>query len=172
MVGFTGSRALSPARSALVGRVVAAVLARGQAVAVGCAAGADQFVRQAAPEATVFAVASGRWGTGRAAYAARSAAMVRAVAASGPGAGLVGFVAGPCPAGIRPARSWRAGSPPSGSWSTLALAAGLGLPLVVFWCGPGPAQLPAWPGGAWSAAAPAGLWAAGRRWVPAQPSLL
>jgi hypothetical protein len=172
VVGFTGSRALSATWSALVGRVVTAVLASERGIAVGCANGADLFVRQAAPGAEVFSVASGRWGAGRAAFAARSAAMVRAVAASGPGAGFVGFVSVACQAGIRPARSWRAGSPPSGSWSTLALAAGLGLPVVVFWCGPGQAQLPAWSGGSWSPAAPAGVWAAGWGWGAGQPPLL
>jgi hypothetical protein len=130
------------------------------------------LVRQAAPGAVVFAVSSGQWGSGRGAFAARSAALVRAVAASGPGAGLVGFVAGPCPAGIEPARSWRAGSSASGSWSTVALAVGLGLPVVVFWCSSGPAQLPAWPGGAWAVAGPpGGVWAAGWRWVPGQLGL-
>lgn len=180
LVGFTGSRSLAGAWWPLVAAVVGEVLAGGQVVATGCAAGADALVREAAPGAVVFAVASGRWGRGRAAFAARSAALVRAVAASGEGAGLVGFVAGPCPAGIEPARSWRAGSPASGSWSSLALAVGLGLPVVVFWCpssgsgqaGSGPPALPAWPGGAWAVAGPpGGVWAAGWRWVPGQLGL-
>jgi hypothetical protein len=106
-------------------------------------------------------------GLGRAAFAARAAALVRAVAASGPGCGVVVFVAGPCPAGLVPSpsssRCW--GGFGSGSWSEAAFAAGLGLPVVVFLCGPA-ASLPAWPGGVWLPAAAAGVWSAGWRWSP------
>lgn len=173
LVGFTGARSLGAPWSPLVASVVGSVLAGGRGVAVGCASGADLLVRSAAPGALVFSVASGRWGRGRGAFAGRSAALVRAVAASGPGAGagFVGFVSSACPAGVVPAGSWRSGVPASGSWSTLALAAGAGLPVVVFWCGPWPGPggsppLPAWPGGAWSPAAASGCWAAGWLWSP------
>jgi hypothetical protein len=149
LVGFCGSRHLPASFAPAVGRVVAAVLSSGRGVAVGCAPGADALVRQAAPGAVVFPVASGRWGSGRRALAARSAALVRAVAASGPGAAFVGFVAAPCPPGVVPARSWRSGSPPSGSWSTLALAAGRGLPVTAFWYSCSNILLPNWPGGRW-----------------------
>lgn len=171
LVGFTGSRRLSSAFAPLVGAVVASVVAGGHGVAVGCAAGADQLVRQAAPGALVFS-ASSFAAPGlppRAALVARSAALVAAVAASAPGAALVGFVASPCPAGLMP--SPRAGAcfagRGSGSWASLALAAGLGVPVVVFCCGV-PPVLPAWPGGTWAPAAPSGVWAAGWRWWPPQ----
>lgn len=149
LVGFSGSRSLGSSWAGLVRRVVAAVLAGGRGVAVGCAAGADQAVRSAAPGASVFAVASGRWGSGPGAFAARSVALVRAVAVSGAGAGFVGFVARPCPVGLVPCARPFVGLG-SGSWASLALAAWLGLPVVVFWCGPGSvAQLPlSW--GCWS----------------------
>jgi hypothetical protein len=136
----------------VVARAVAGVLAAGRGVAVGCAAGGDSLVRAAAPgRCVVFSVASGAWGSGRGAFAGRSAALVRAVAASGAGAGFVGFVAGPSPAGLVPSAlaSVCFRGLGSGSWASLALAAGLGLPVVVFWCGSGPAALPAgW--GPWS----------------------
>lgn len=168
LCGFTGSRSLGASFSPLVASVVSSVSQSGLGVAVGCAAGADRFVRQAAAAPLVFSVASGRWGVGRSAFAARSQAMVRAVAASGPSAQLVGFVAGPCPAGVVPAASWRSGRPVSGSWSTLALAAGLGVSVVVFPCGWGWSP-PSWPG-RWVVAGP-GVWAQGWRFVPAASQL-
>jgi len=66
--------------------------------------------------------------------ASRSAALVSAVAASGAGRGFVGFVSSPCPAGLGPSASPSAcfSGSGSGSWGSLALAAGLGLPVVVF----------------------------------------
>ncbi|MBK8185702.1 MAG: hypothetical protein IPK63_23530 [Candidatus Competibacteraceae bacterium] len=82
-VGFSGGRRLSPAFRPLVAGVVSAVVAAGRSVVVGCAGGADRFVRTAAPGAVVFSVAS--FGSGRGAFAARSIALVRAVAAGGPG---------------------------------------------------------------------------------------
>lgn len=179
LVGFCGSRSLSSSWSPLVARVVGGAFASRRSVAVGCAAGADALVRSAAgPSAVarggscfVFSVSSGRWGSGRSAFARRSAACVRSVAASGPSAAFVGFVSSPCPAGVVPASSWRSGSPVSGSWSSLALAAGLGVRVVVFWCAPGRAgrALPAawglwWPVGS-------GPFAGGWGFVPAQASL-
>ena len=83
-------------------------------------------------------------------------------------AALVGFVSGPCPAGVVPARSWRSGRPASGSWSELALGVGLGVPsVVVFWCASGPPALPAWPSGSWAPAGSGPLWSGAWRWVPA-----
>lgn len=150
LVGFSGSRSLSSSWASLVRRVVGGVLRSGRGVGVGCAAGADLLVRRAAGgRACVWRVSSGAWGSGRGAFAARSVALVRAVAASGPGAGFVGFVASPCPAGLVPCASPFSGLG-SGSWASLALAAWLGLPVVVFWCGGGwGASLPlSW--GVWS----------------------
>ena len=173
LVGFCGARSLPASFAGLVGAVVGAVQAGGGSVAVGCAAGADQLVRAAAPAARVFAVSSGRWGSGRAAFARRSAALVGALAGSGPGASFVGFVSSPCPAGLVPSPSASACfcGLGSGSWASLALAAGRGVPVVVFWCAAGPAVLPAWPGGSWAPAS--GAFAGGWALVPAaSPSRL
>jgi hypothetical protein len=149
LVGFCGSRCLSAQFAPLVRAVVAAVQEGGQGVAVGCAAGADSFVRSAAPGAQVFRVSA--FGQGRAAFARRSAALVRAVAASGAGARFFGFVSSPCPVGVfpslSPSRCFCGGG--SGSWASLALAVGLRLPVSVFWCSSAPVVLPAWPG-SWS----------------------
>jgi hypothetical protein len=169
-VGFTGSRSLPASFAGLVAGVVGEVLAAGASVAVGCAAGADRFVRAAAPVAEVFSVASGRWGRGRAALVHRSAALVAAVTAEGPAGAFCGFVSSPCPEGLVPAPAASAcfRGLGSGSWASLALAAGSGVPaVVVFWCAPAPVVLPAWPGGSWILAFPP--FAGGFLWVPFAP---
>ena len=154
VVGFSGGRRLSPVFRPLVSGVVAAVVAAGRAVAVGCAGGADSFVRAAAPGAAVFSVR----GSSRAAFAARSVALVRAVAEGGSGSGLVVFPAAPCPAGLLPSPASGACfcGLGSGSWASAAFAVGLGVPVVVFPCGF--SSLPPW--GLWRPAA-AGVWARG-----------
>lgn len=144
--GFSGSRSPSPAAVAAL-RSVAALVPAGASVSVGCAAGVDWLAGSLFPSASVFSVASGSWGSGRSAFARRSAACVAAVAASG---GLwVSLPSGVCPAGLVPCRSWRSASG-SGSWGSLALAAGLGVPCLVFLPGALP---PAWGfasvGGGW-----------------------
>lgn len=105
--------------------------------------------------------------------AGRSAALVFAVATSGPGACLVAFVRDPCPPHLRPTASASAAfsGHGSGSWGSLALAAGLGLPVVVFPLHPsgyGPALPILWPG-SWSPINRPSL-AAAFRFVPASPS--
>jgi hypothetical protein len=127
--GFSGSRQGSD-RLAL--EQAAAAVPPGSQVLVGCARGVDTYFRKRFPAAEVFSVASGRWGQGRGAYAARSTACVRAVKAAG---GLwVSFPASPCPAGLLPSSSSsRAfGRFSAGTWSSLSLALGLGVPCLVF----------------------------------------
>ncbi len=153
VVGFSGGRRLPAAFRPLVSGVVGAVLSGGRSVAVGCAGGADAFVRAAAPGAVVFSAAA--FGSGRASFARRSAALVASVAAGGPGSGLVVFPSAPCPAGLLPSPRSSACfcGLGSGSWASAAFAAGLGLPVVVFPCGF--SALPPWCAwrplsGAWS----------------------
>jgi hypothetical protein len=160
LVGFGGSRSLGSSWAGVVGRVVLAVSRAGRGVAVCSGAGASAFVRSACLSAVVFSPSF----SGRGALPARASACVRACASAGPGSAWVAFVTGPCPAGVFPARTWRSGRPASGSWSEIALAVGLGLPVVVFWCAPGSAALPSW-GGAWAPAG-RGVWALGRRFAP------
>ena len=160
VVGFSGSRRLPPPFAPVVSGVVASVLSGGRSVAVGCAAGADAFVRSAAPSASVFSASA--FGSGRSAFARRSIALVRSVAAGGPGSGLVVFPAAPCPSGLLHSASASRCfcGLGSGSWASAAFAAGLGLPVVVFPCGF--SGLPLW-WGAWKPAARAGVWARGWR---------
>ncbi|MCP4544272.1 MAG: hypothetical protein GY832_44735 [Chloroflexi bacterium] len=146
LVGFCGSRSLSPQFAPLVRAVVAAVRAGGRGVAVGCSPGVRVPVVAAAPGALVF-----RAGSGQGAFPRRSAQFVQAVAASGPGCQVFAFVVGPCPARVSPspspARCFCGGG--SGTWAELALAVGLGVPVSVFWCASGAPSLPSWWPGQW-----------------------
>lgn len=119
--GFSGSRSSVP--SVCAG--VAARVPSGSSVFVGCAAGVDRFFRSQFPSAVVFSPEF----AGRGGFAARSAACVSAVGAAG---GLwVSFPSGVCPVGLAPARRWvSAGG--SGSWGSLAVAVGSGVPSLVF----------------------------------------
>lgn len=71
---------------------------------------------------------SGSRHSGGGSLLAGSAALARALAASG--RVLVSFPSGACPSGVRVSRSFRGFG--SGSWGTLALALGLGVPVLAF----------------------------------------
>ena len=103
--------------------------------------------------------------------------MVRAVQQSGGRAGVVGFVSSPCPVHPRsgkrlvPSRSSVRcfGGFGSGTWSTLAFAVALGLPVVVFACGVSHrVALPSHWGGIWVATGIGGPWVKAQRFVPCQ----
>lgn len=135
VVGFSGSRR-SGSRPALAAAGFLRSL-RGSSfsgrLAVGCAAGVDGAVRSAgfpAARLSVFRVSSFGGGVSSPAwaFAARSAALVRSVV-SALGV-LVAFPLGACPAGVAPSSSFRGCG--SGSWGSVALALGLGCPVLVF----------------------------------------
>lgn len=139
----------------MVQSVVESVAADGRVILVGCANGADAFVREVAPAAKVFQAIN--YGTGPGSFAARSIAMVER-AATRAGSGLIAFPGIPCPSGLMPSARSRdcfcgLGS---GSWASAALAAGLGLSVVIFPCGF--SVLPPW--GEWQPAG-AGVWTGG-----------
>lgn len=166
LVGFSGSRSLSTSAAPLIRALVASAGNSGRGVAVGCAAGADAIVRAACPSAVIFR-ASGRL---RGSLAARSISFVRAVAASGAGCCLAVLPGRACPSSLLPSSiaSQCFCGLGSGSWASAALAAGLGVPVVVF--GLPASSLPAsW--GQWVPAAPSGPWSAGFRLIPATASL-
>ena len=124
VVGFSGSRSVVPAA---LFSVLSAVPA-GAAVFVGCARGVDGAVRSRCPSACVFRVS----GSGRGAFAARSALFVRRLSAAG--GVLFSFPGRPCPAGLVPSLSASACfcGLGSGSWASLAFAVGLGVPCCVW----------------------------------------
>jgi hypothetical protein len=127
-VGFSGSRSLGgqPLRCAQW-------LARGcspELVVVGCAQGADRVFRERfAGRAQVISADASR---GRGGFAARSAAVVQAVAANG--GCWVAFPSGECPDMLSPSSRVRdcfCGSG-SGSWASLALVVGRGVPCLIY----------------------------------------
>ncbi len=143
VVGVSGSRAPSPA-SASVCRWAVRQLAPSSSVVVGCAAGIDGVVRALRPSASV--VRASAFGSGPGALAARSTAVVRAVAVGGPTALWLAFPSSPCPAGVVPSRQSSAcfSGSGSGTWASLALAVGLGVPALAF-LPPGVSAPAAWP---------------------------
>lgn len=131
VVGFSGSRSVPCAESAAAVRRAIAAVSVGVPVSVGCASGVDELVRSLCPSARVFEVASVGF-SGRGAFAARSAACVRSVAV--PSGVWVSFPSGACPAGLLPSASASRcfSGFGSGSWASLAFAAGLGVACLVF----------------------------------------
>lgn len=78
---------------------------------------------------------------GRAACAERSTRMVRALAAEG--GVLHAWPNKPAPPDLRPSKSWPKGAKGSGTWGTISLAYGLGVPVVIHPLVDG-VQLPEW----------------------------
>lgn len=128
-VGFSGSRRFAPPSA--VASLAFGSVAPSAVVSVGCASGSDSAARVAFPAAVVFRVAS--FGSGRGAFARRSSAFVRGLAAS-PAPLLVSFPFASCPSGLFPSPSSSACfcGLGSGSWASAALAAGLGVPVLVW----------------------------------------
>lgn len=151
-VGFSGSRSLSGSGLFALRALLSLVPAFGCRVSVGCAAGCDRLVRvvlSSRPGLLVFSALSGRFGSGRSAFARRSVAVVRSVS---PRSGLLVVVPGSAvpPAGCVPRRSFRGCG--SGSWGSAALALGLRRRVLV-WL-PAGACPPAWASVSWSCVAP------------------
>ena len=146
-IGFSGSRSPSRASSAALCDLLPLVPPRCR-VSVGCADGVDRLVRSffsESPSLLVFSVESGRFGSGRSAFARRSVACVRSVARGDRGL-LVVLPSSPvCPAGVFPARRFFGGG--SGSWGSAAFALGSGR-RVLLWL-PGSSSPPAWAGVDW-----------------------
>ena len=120
-IGFTGTRHAHLVPAGLAGVVHRLSHLPGL---VGCAAGADQVVRQQHPAAQVFTSQGPRgWQ-----FALRSISMVQALAAS-PSPALVVAPGAPCPASVTPSASSGAcfNGSGSGTWATAAYAAGLGV---------------------------------------------
>ena len=173
-VGFSGSRSPSPAAAAALAAVLPLVPA-GARLSVGCARGVDCAVRSfflRSPSLLVFSVASGRFGSGRSAFARRSSRCVLSVAPGVRGL-LVALPSAPVPpAGVRPCRAWRSASG-SGSWGSVALALGRGR-RVALWL-PAGVRPPAWSVVSWSSVGAFGSvgcwWLGVAAPVPAQLSL-
>ncbi len=136
VVGVSGSRAPSPA-SRYACRWALRQLAPSAHIVTGCAAGVDTLARALCPAARVVRASAFAASHPRGALAARSVAVVRAVASAPGGAASalwLAFPGGPCPAGVLPSPSGSAcfSGAGSGTWASLALAVGLGVPALVF----------------------------------------
>lgn len=127
--GFSGSR--SCVLPAGLWSAVASAVPVSASVSVGCAPGLDALARASFPSASVFSVSS--FGRGRGAFASRSVALVRSVAALSSSC-WVSFPSASCPAGLLPSASSSRCfcGLGSGSWASLALAVGLGVPVLVW----------------------------------------
>jgi hypothetical protein len=127
-LGFSGSRSAVPP---VLASVLCLVGTSSCPVFVGCAQGVDGSVRAelGAHRLQVFTVCRD---SGRGGFAARSIEFVRALAASG--GSLLSFPSGVCPTGLIPSCSASRcfSGFGSGSWATLSLAVGLGVPCFVF----------------------------------------
>ena len=155
-VGFSGSRSPSVAASAALSALLPLVpqtkrgKPSGVRVSVGCAAGIDAAVSSwfgASASLLVFSVASGRFGSGRSAFARRSSRCVLSVASGSRGLLVVLPSAPVPPAGVRPSRSFFGGG--SGSWGSACFALGRGR-RVLLWL-PSGCLSPSWSGVSWSA---------------------
>ena len=178
LVGITAPRDLAEAWRPLMAAVVRSVerAKPPRRLAVGdCPTGGDAYATAAATVAPrIFRVA----GASGADFAQRSTEMVREVWASarlGRGSGLIGFPHDPCPPSILVSSDSRIAFPGAGhgTWSTLALAAGLcaegaetAIPILVFWCNDGAPQLAAhWPGMRWQVVGGKGVFATAWRLI-------
>ena len=149
-VGFSGSRSPSPAASAALSSLLPLVPA-GVRVSVGCARGVDSAVSswfRSSASLLLFSVASGRFGSGRSAFARRSSRCVLSVASGSRGL-LVALPSSPVPpAVVAPSCSFRGGG--SGTWGSVAFALGRGR-RVLLWL-PSGVRHPLWVGVSWSSA--------------------
>ncbi|MEL6500854.1 MAG: hypothetical protein AAFQ23_05550, partial [Cyanobacteria bacterium J06623_1] len=156
-VGFSGFRSPSPVAAAALSALLPLVPA-GVRVSVGCALGVDSAVRSffgSSPSLLVFSVASGRFGSGRSAFARRSSRCVSSVAAGSRGLLVALPSSSVPPACVRPSRSFVGGG--SGTWGSVAFALGRGR-RVLLWLPPG-SRPPVWAGCSWSlSAVPGGCW--------------
>ena len=158
-VGFSGSRSLSGVPFFRCVTLAGSAVAAGCAVSTGCAGGADAAARAGAcGSVQVFAVASGRWGRGRGAFAGRSAAFVQVFGWRRPHRFWSRFRPVLARRGWSLVTRWPSGFG-SGSWAGVALAVGLGVPVVVFLP---PAVAPPAGWGAWSAVS--GWWVLSGGW--------
>jgi len=131
-VGFAAWRGSGPAVRARAASLAALAAGRGAALFVPAPAGSAPSVASAVLAAVPPSAVSlfSPSFSGRGALPARAAASLRALAAA-PAPVLLAWPGRSCPASLSgPSRSWS--SCGSGSWSEIALALGLGVPVLLF----------------------------------------
>jgi hypothetical protein len=138
VLGFCGSRSAAPPPA--VWSAVVSAVSPSASVSCGCVGGLCGLARSSFPSAVVFRASS--FGSGAWSFVARSSALVSSVAASGVGL-WVSFPSVACPVGLLPSHvpSRCFAGFGSGSWASLALALGSGVPALL-WL-PAPLSAPA-----------------------------
>lgn len=130
-IAVTGSRKLPASHAPIILATLAEL--RPAALLTGCAAGADTFAAAAAKdlgiECRIFYAQHYHASTWTQRLAIRSQAMVQALRAWPGESLLLGVPFSDCPAGLTAGKTWQ--SCGSGTWSTIALAAGLGLRIAI-----------------------------------------
>jgi len=122
VIGFSGSRnKVSKIAARYIHTLAGSFLG---SVLVGCAAGVDLTVRLAFPTALVFQSASYQPHH----LVKRSTKLVQSLKSSG--GILVAFPSVGCPSGVLPSKVFSGKG--SGTWGTIALAVGLGVPVLVY----------------------------------------
>jgi hypothetical protein len=131
LIGFSGSRILSSRDTILALKDVVELIPSHAQVNVGDAAGIDRLVKKLIPNARVFQ-AEPRYSGDKSAFAGRSIRCVRSVLE--PGGLWVAFPNKACPNGLKPSTvtSECFSGTGSGTWASLAYAAGLGISCLVF----------------------------------------
>lgn len=128
-LAFSGSRITSCPASQAAAVLASSISSYSGKVAVGCASGVDAIIRSSFSQALVFSVSSYLVGSRvtRASFAKRSAGMVSwCKSACGI---VVAFPSGPAPAALSPSIQFRGHG--SGTWGSVAMALGLGLPVLL-----------------------------------------
>jgi hypothetical protein len=127
-VGFSGSRHGAPDR--IIGMAISKI-APSAIVCVGCAVGVDEQVRRRvdADRLKVFRASDYPGQSYPHKLANRSSAMVQHLSESD--GCLIAFPMAECPNGVIPCQQWRSAKG-SGTWGTIALSVGLGIPTMIW----------------------------------------
>lgn len=129
VIAVTGPRHLAPAQRQTAAQQLRFLLSGTEALYVGDAEGLDLLARNVGLEmgASISLYEKKPDLPCRAQGAERSTRMVKALAATG--GTLHAWPAQPMPLDLKPCRNWPKGAGGSGTWGTIALAVGLGVPV-------------------------------------------
>ena len=141
-IGFSGSRSPSEESKKALKELLDLVPV-GVRISVGCAKGVDAIARDYFQNFNleVFSVSSGKFGTGRAAFARRSSACVLSVAEDGL---IIAVPSSAAPNGVKVGKSFNGKG--SGTWGSIAFALGHGRKVLI-WSQEKP---PSWEKVSWS----------------------
>jgi len=133
VIGVTGPRILTPDQRFVARGDLIRIMSTGAAVTlhVGDANGLDKLAWTIGLACSPVLYTKNPQLPHRAQGAERSTRMVRALAQAG--GTLYAFANKPAPAELWPSRSWPKGAEGSGTWGTVAIAVGNGVPVTLIW---------------------------------------